>query len=246
MNIVLMLIRHSVNKFIRHIYWLWRLGKAKIGSHVSIDFPLRLEGKGTFSVGEYSLIGANVHIGVGARSSIEIGPRCRILGDVTLLIGEGGRMSLGDGCEIGSHTSLWTSNDWSIGAGSSIRSFCAVFPREKGQGGRLIVGRNSNIGDNSTLDLCDDIIIGDDVALGGYNIIYTHDHDYSGSGDCAWKGPLKKGPVIIENGAWVGAGVTILPGVTIGKRAVVAAGAVVTKDVLPGTLVGGVPARSLK
>lgn len=50
----------------------------------------------------------------------------------------------------------------------------------------------------------------------------------------------------IKKNAWIGAGATILPGVTIGENAVVAAGAVVSKDVAPNTIVGGVPAKFIK
>ena len=52
--------------------------------------------------------------------------------------------------------------------------------------------------------------------------------------------------VILENDVWIGTGVKILPGVTIGKGSVIAAGAVVTKDVPPYTLWGGVPAKKIK
>ena len=53
-------------------------------------------------------------------------------------------------------------------------------------------------------------------------------------------------PIVIKNKAWIGAGATILPGVTIGENAVVAAGAVVSKNVLPNTVVGGIPAKVIK
>ena len=53
-------------------------------------------------------------------------------------------------------------------------------------------------------------------------------------------------PVHIGNDVWIGGNVTILPGVTIGNNVVVAAGAVVTKDVPDNTLVGGVPAKKSK
>jgi acetyltransferase-like isoleucine patch superfamily enzyme len=54
------------------------------------------------------------------------------------------------------------------------------------------------------------------------------------------------GPIVIEDDAWIGAGVIILPNITIGRAAVVGAGAVVTKDVPPCTVVVGVPARPIK
>lgn len=53
-------------------------------------------------------------------------------------------------------------------------------------------------------------------------------------------------PIIIEDEVWIGAGVIVIGGVTIGKGAVVAAGAVVTKDVAPMTIVGGVPAKLIR
>jgi acetyltransferase-like isoleucine patch superfamily enzyme len=53
-------------------------------------------------------------------------------------------------------------------------------------------------------------------------------------------------PIVIGNGVWIGVGATVMPGVTIGENAVVAAGAVVTKDVPPNTVVGGVPAKVIK
>ena len=53
-------------------------------------------------------------------------------------------------------------------------------------------------------------------------------------------------PVHIGKDAWIGAGATILPGVTVGDNAVVAAGAVVTKDVAPNTIVGGNPAKVIR
>ena len=53
-------------------------------------------------------------------------------------------------------------------------------------------------------------------------------------------------PIVIKKGAWIGIGATILPGVTVGENAIVAAGAVVSKDVPDNSIVGGVPAKFLK
>jgi acetyltransferase-like isoleucine patch superfamily enzyme len=57
---------------------------------------------------------------------------------------------------------------------------------------------------------------------------------------------LVPGPIHIKRNAWIGAGSTILPGVTVGENAVVAAGAVVSKDVPANTVVGGIPAKQIK
>ena len=75
-------------------------------------------------------------------------------------------------------------------------------------------------------------------------IIITDDHEIGPP----WHrcGDRVARPVVIEDGVWIGARVTLLPGVTIGRGSVVAAGAVVNKDVPPNTLVGGVPARILR
>ena len=58
--------------------------------------------------------------------------------------------------------------------------------------------------------------------------------------------PAQAAPVVIEQGSFVGASATLLPGIRIGARSFVAAGSVVTADVPPGTLVAGVPARAVR
>ncbi|MDM8519999.1 DapH/DapD/GlmU-related protein [Anaerolineales bacterium HSG6] len=58
--------------------------------------------------------------------------------------------------------------------------------------------------------------------------------------------PVQRGSIIINDDAWIGAGTIILPGITVGEGAVVAAGAVVSKDVPSYTVVGGVPAKPIK
>ena len=86
------------------------------------------------------------------------------------------------------------------------------------------------------------IEIGDDVLIGPQTIIATLNHDP----DPEKRGGMFAKSVKIGNKAWLGARVTICPGVTIGDGAIVAAGAVVTKDVPPRTVVAGVPAKVIK
>lgn len=94
------------------------------------------------------------------------------------------------------------------------------------------------------------IIIGNKVML-GYNVtIIGGNHNTSKIGkfmyDVKEKRPTDDFGVIIEDDVWIGSNATILCGVTVGRGSIVAAGAIVTKDVAPYSVVGGVPARTIK
>lgn len=86
------------------------------------------------------------------------------------------------------------------------------------------------------------ITLGDGCLIGHQVVIATLNHDL----DPARRGGMYPAPVRLGKNVWVGAHATILPGVTVGDGAVIAAGAVVTKDVPAGVVAGGVPARVLK
>lgn len=86
------------------------------------------------------------------------------------------------------------------------------------------------------------IEIGDGALIGHQVVIATLNHDKDPSN----RADMLPGRVKIGKNVWIGAHATILPGVTIGDNAIVAAGAVVAKDVESNTVVGGVPARVLK
>ncbi|MGG4547681.1 DapH/DapD/GlmU-related protein [Rossellomorea marisflavi] len=86
------------------------------------------------------------------------------------------------------------------------------------------------------------IYIGDGSLIGMNVNIATLNHGL----DMKTRNTTYASPVTIGKSVWIGSGATILPGVTIGDRAVVAAGAVVTKDVPEGTVVAGVPAKVVK
>ena len=86
------------------------------------------------------------------------------------------------------------------------------------------------------------IEIGDNVLIGQQVVIATINHDLTPS----IRANMFPAPVKIGNSVWIGAHATILSGVTIGDNAVIAAGAVVTKDVPANAIVGGVPAKIIK
>lgn len=109
--------------------------------------------------------------------------------------------------------------------------------------GRYIsIGKNVFINHGcSFLDL-GSITIDDNVLIGPKVNLITENHPL----DPTQRNKIMCSPIVIKKNAWIGAAATILPGVTIGENAVVAAGAVVHKDVQANTVVGGVPAKLLK
>ena len=104
----------------------------------------------------------------------------------------------------------------------------------------LQVGEHTTLGGDGFYDGREGITIGNSVNIGREVQIYTREHDVQ-SPDFAETG----GPVAIGDHAYLGSRVTVLPGVTIGRGAVVASGAVVTHDVPEFTIVGGVPAKTI-
>lgn len=105
---------------------------------------------------------------------------------------------------------------------------------------KLVIGDNVFINSNCLAMARGGITIEDDVMLAANVQLLSNNHDeYS-------RNVLLCKPIHIKKGAWIGAGATILPGVTIGEYAIVGASAVVTKDVGDYEVVAGVPARVMK
>jgi acetyltransferase-like isoleucine patch superfamily enzyme len=112
-------------------------------------------------------------------------------------------------------------------------------------GGRGIsIGRDVFVNYDVFIDNAAPVSIGDRVSFGQGVRIVTGTHTMGT--DDRRAGPYTSAPVRVEEGAWVGAYATLLPGVTVGRGALVAAGALVTKDVPPDTLVAGVPAAIVR
>ena len=105
----------------------------------------------------------------------------------------------------------------------------------------LELGSFVAIDDSVNLYTAEKITIGTKVAISREAFICTASHDIARPNR-----PLVAAPIRICDGVWIGARAIVLPGVTIGEGAVVAAGAVVTKDVEPWTVVGGNPAKFIK
>ena len=126
---------------------------------------------------------------------------------------------------------------------SEIDKSTAVFvPFHTNFGKHIKLGKNVFINHAcSFLDL-GGITIEDDVLIGPRVNLTTENHPV----DPTKRKFLDLKGIVIKRNAWIGAGATILPGVTIGENSIIAAGAVVNKDVPPNTIVGGIPAKTLK
>ncbi|MBI1816457.1 MAG: acyltransferase [Deltaproteobacteria bacterium] len=107
----------------------------------------------------------------------------------------------------------------------------------------LTVGAHSHIGKQTFLDLRAPIVIEDRVTISMRAILLTHTD--AGHSPVSDRYPRTTARLRIGAGAYIGAGATVLPGVTIGAAAIVGAGAVVVRDVAPGTVVAGVPAAKI-
>lgn len=113
---------------------------------------------------------------------------------------------------------------------------------------RLRIGSNVSIHTQSYIDANGGIEIGNDVSIAHASSLVAFDHSWDDPETPIRKNPLIPAPIKIDNDVWIGAGVRVLAGAHIRHRIVVAAGAIVTRKLRTesGTLIGGVPARTLR
>lgn len=122
-----------------------------------------------------------------------------------------------------------------IGKGSTIHMRAGFY-----NAANIKIGEDSVIGEGAVLDGRDKLTIGNHVDIATEVMIYNAEHDVK---DPDFRAIIA--PVVIEDYVFIGPRAIILPGVTVKKGAVVGAGAVVTKDVGEGVIVGGVPAKQI-
>jgi acetyltransferase-like isoleucine patch superfamily enzyme len=140
----------------------------------------------------------------------------------------GGRLAISKGCVIGRGTVIelasglrYSGKSFKIGPGSSLAEYCFV-----GAAGDVTIGAN--------------------VMMGQFVSIHAEDHVFDDDSAPIREQGVQRAPIVIQDDCWLGAGSRVLAGVTIGRGSVVAAGAIVTRDVPAGSVVAGVPARVVR
>lgn len=140
---------------------------------------------------------------------------------------------------IPSHTmrkAIFRLSGMKIGRKSFIHIGCRVYEPKN-----ITIGEGSIIGDHVTLDGRDKLTVGNNVDIASEVMIFNASRDMHSD-----EFKLIQKPVNIGNNVFIGPRAIILPGVNIGEGAVVAAGAVVTRDVAAKIMVGGIPAKKIK
>lgn len=128
-----------------------------------------------------------------------------------------------------------------IGIGSEIQSGCRIY-----HANHISIGNNVRIGQGALIEGMGGLIIKNNVIFGPDVTIWTANHNYETPTKLPYDEKVIKKSVTIEDNVWCGGKSIILPGITIHEGAVIAMGAVVTKDVPKGAVVGGNPAKILK
>ncbi len=197
---------------------LWKLGTACVkGLYWRIRFR---EARGPVLIGRHVRIYTPSMLSVGRNFFAEDWV------EITAHSKEG--IQLGDFVTLGTYTILRPSSPYGWEMGEGIR-----------MGNHVIVGPFCYIGLGGKID------IGNFVMIAAHVAIVSHNHDYNRTDVPMCVQDVRCAPVTIEDDVWIGAHATVLPGVHIGRGAIIAAGAVVSRDVEPYSLVAGVPARPI-
>lgn len=131
-------------------------------------------------------------------------------------------------------------NKFNLGEQSTIEDFSAV----NNGVGDVLIGDRTRIGLSNTI--IGPVKIGDDVRLAQNVVLSGLNHNYTEIDSPIHEQGVSTKPIIVEDESWIGANVVIVPGVTVGRHSIVAAGSVVTKNIPPFSVVAGNPARILK
>lgn len=146
--------------------------------------------------------------------------------------------------ELSTDVAVFSPKNISLGRNTTIMSQSKLYA---GGGGFIRMGDNVNMNNNVMINARGkgSISIGNNVLIGPNSVIRSNNHSFGRTDIPIREQGIDYGEITIEDDVWIAANAVILPNVRIGRGAIVAAGAVVAKDVAPFTIVGGVPAKEI-
>ena len=163
----------------------------------------------------------------------------RLRAGITRLVGRYG--AFGPGARVGPGTRISNRRHVFLAKNAVLYESCHILC----DAGTFVMGANSHLAVGVYVNAVrGEVRLGDGVAVGPYSVLLAYTNHYQpGRLNAVVR---REGRVVVENDAFLGAHVVVMPGVTIGEGAVVGAGAVVTRDVPPRAMVVGVPARVVR
>lgn len=173
------------------------------------------------------------------------GPGCRI-SPLASFGGDLSRISLGANVSVGDHALIHchpSGGEVAIGDGVVVKQFVQVMTYP---GGRITIGAGSSLNPFCVLYGHGGLTLGEKVRIAAHTVLIPANHRFDDPGQAITDQGLVAKGIRVDDDVWIGANCTILDGVAIGRGAVVGAGSVVTRDVAPGAVVAGAPARLLR
>lgn len=193
----------------------------KMGHWVRIESDVRFKDAGLVGIGHGTVLRRGVEIDIKGKNTLEIGDGVSFFRDVRIsFIGQTGKMKLGNGVNIQRGVELIVHQE-----------------------GQLEIGDGTYIGSYTYISDSSKLQIGKNCLIAAHSSIIASNHVFADtSRTIKEQGYTTKG-IIIEDDCWLGTGVRVLDGVTIGQGSVIGAGAVVTNDIPAYSIAVGVPAK---
>lgn len=238
-------IESGLRYIVRRARALWRQRRIEVDGPVRIAHDVEVLGEGRIVISSGVEIRSRVILKAGAGALIELDANTVIEEGCFIEACAGHTVKLGAGCRLKREVIIRSVAGVELGSGSELGMGTQVGPREPSGNGRLVMGHNVHLQHGCIIDLCADVIIGDDVRSGAYCTWYTHNH-LPAVDQLIWDRGIECAPIRLGAGVWLGQACIFLPGVEVGAKSVVAAGAVVTKNFEAATIIGGVPAKLIR
>lgn len=158
----------------------------------------------------------------------------------------------GKGSRIRNNCEILNPEDISIGNNVLINPYCMIESWRKNEfkHGSITIGNNCNLGEYTHITTTNNIVIGDNLLTGRFVLITDNSHGLNDGSDADiapnLRAVISKGPIVIGDNVWLADKVVVLPGVSIGNGAIIAANAVVTHSIPDYAVAAGVPAKVIK